>query len=285
MPGTLYVVATPIGNLEDVSARALRVLGSVSVVAAEDTRRSRNLLVHYGISTPLVSFHAHSAHDELPKLVARLEAGADVALVSDAGMPCISDPGTELVAAARRAGVPVDVIPGPSALTTVLAIAGIRSERSMFIGFAPKTSIDRRTSFSELARWTGSVVMFESPDRINSCLVDIYRYFGNRQIVVARELTKVHQEVVEGFVGEISARGVTAIGEFTLVVGPPSEAERGASALDLTQLAREFGELTEQSGFRRRDAVAELAKQHGVSTREMYNLVEEALREALKSGE
>lgn len=285
MPGTLYVVATPIGNLEDVSARALRVLGSVSVVAAEDTRRSRKLLVHYGISTPLVSFHAHSAHGELPKLLARLEAGENVALVSDAGMPCISDPGTELVAAARKAGVPVDVIPGPSALTTVLAIAGVRADRVMFIGFAPKTAVERRTDFSELARWSGSVVMFESPDRVNSCLVDIYRYFGNRQIVVARELTKMHQEVTEGQLADVSARGVTAIGEFTLVVGPPVEKPLSQSPVDLVGIAREFGELTEQSGFRRRDAVAELAKQHGVSTREMYTLVEEALQEATKSGE
>lgn len=285
MPGTLYLVATPIGNLEDISARALRVLGNVAVVAAEDTRRSKKLLDHYGISTPLVSFHAHSAHGELQKLLNRLAGGADVALVSDAGMPCVSDPGTELVAAARKAGVPVDVIPGPSALTTVLAIAGIRAERSCFIGFAPKSPVERRTSFSELARWDGSVVMFESPERVNNCLIDIYKYFGNRHIVVARELTKMHQEIVEGRAEELSARGVTPIGEFSLVVGPPEATAAAAVPPSRAQIAQEFGELTEHSGFRRRDAVAELARQHGVSTRAMYKLVDEALREAVKSGE
>lgn len=285
MPGTLYLVATPIGNLEDLSARALRVLGSVAVVAAEDTRRSKKLLAHFGIPTPLVSFHAHSPHGELQKLLDRLSGGEDIALVSDAGMPCVSDPGTELVAAARRAGIPVDVIPGPSALTTVLAIAGVRANRSMFIGFAPKTAVDRRTSFSELARWDGSVVMFESPERINSCIKDIYRYFGNRQIVVGRELTKMHQEVVEGRAEELSARGVTPIGEFSLVVGPPDAGSSVAVAPDPSRLALEFGELTQRSGFARRDAIAELARQYGVSTRAMYRQVDEALREAEKSGE
>jgi 16S rRNA (cytidine1402-2'-O)-methyltransferase len=281
MPGTLYLVATPIGNLEDISARALRILGSVAVVAAEDTRRSKKLLAHYGISTPLVSFHAHSPHGELKKLLDRLARGSDVALVSDAGMPCISDPGTELVAAARRAGIPVDVIPGPSALTTVLAIAGIRSERSIFIGFAPKSQIERRTAFSELARWDGSVVMFESPERINSCISDIYKYFGNRHIVVGRELTKLHQEVTEGLAEDIIDRPLHNVGEFALVVGPPDASARVAGPPGAQQIADEFGELTEHAGFRRRDAVVELARQHGVSTREMYKLV----NEALKSGE
>ena len=281
MPGTLYVVGTPIGNLEDISARALRVLSSVSVIAAEDTRRTRKLLAHFGLSTPLVSFHAHSDHGELPDILGRLASGSDVALVSDAGMPCISDPGTELVAAARQAGFAVDVVPGPSALTTVLAIAGIRSNETCFIGFAPRNAVDRRTSFSSLARSGGSVVMFESPDRVNVCLKDVYRYFGERQICVARELTKLHQEVVFGSTEELSRRGVTAMGEIAIVVGPAQEGSAASSVPGQAVLRSQFGELTEKLGFRRRDAIAELAKQHGVSTRVMYGLVQEAL----KSGE
>lgn len=278
MPGTLYVVGTPIGNLEDISARALRVLSSVSVIAAEDTRRTRKLLAHFGLSTPLVSFHAHSGHGELPDLLGRLAAGSDVALVSDAGMPCISDPGTELVVAARQAGVTVNVVPGPSALTAVLAIAGIRSDRGTFIGFAPKNAVDRRTLFGSLARCDGSVVMFESPDRINICLKDIYTYFGKRQICVARELTKVHQQVVFGSTEELSERGVTAIGEISLVIGPAPEGSQASPVPDLAELRHQFGELTETLGFRRRDAVSELAKQYGVTTRAMYALVQEALK-------
>lgn len=276
MPGTLYIVATPIGNLEDISERALRVLRSVAVIAAEDTRRTAKLLSRYGISTPLNSFHAHSPHEELGKLVDRLRAGSDVALVSDAGMPCISDPGTELVEAARSAGVAVDVVPGPSALTTALAIAGIRSDRVMFIGFAPSGAVERRTSFSGLARWDGSVVMFESPDRVNVCVKDIYTYFGNRQITVARELTKVHQEVISGRAMDLAARDLPAIGEFTVVVGPADEVSGARPEADPATILLEFGELTEKMGFRRRDAIAELAVRYGFPSRSMYKLIEDA---------
>ncbi len=281
MPGTLYVVATPIGNLEDLSHRAHRILGSVALIAAEDTRRTRKLLTHYGIATPLVSFHAHSGPGKMEELVSRLMAGADIALVSDAGMPTVSDPGAELVAAARAGGVLVDVIPGPSALTTAMAVAGFVSERSIFIGFAPKRSVDRRAALAKSSLPGCSIVVFESPFRINGLISDIFAELGNRQICVSRELTKVHQEVVVGDAEELSAREFREKGEFTVVIAPPAEASEARALPDTAELVAEFDELTKHRGFTRRAAISELARHYGLPSREMYSRVEGAT----KSGE
>lgn len=281
MPGTLYVVATPIGNLEDLSHRAHRILGSVALIAAEDTRRTRKLLTHYGIATPLVSFHAHSGPGRMDELVGRLMAGADLALVSDAGMPTVSDPGAELVAAARATGVLVDVIPGPSALTTAIAAAGFLSERTMFIGFAPKRPIDRRAALARSSMPGCSIVVFESPFRINGLISDIVTELGNRQICVARELTKVHQEIVVGEAETLSGREFREKGEFTVVIAPPAETQKARILPGAAGLAAEFDELTKQRGLARRSAISELARRYGMPSREMYSRVEEAT----KSGE
>ena len=281
MPGTLYVVATPIGNLEDLSHRAHRILGSVAMIAAEDTRRTRKLLTHYGIATPLVSFHAHSGPRRLDELVGRLMAGADLALVSDAGMPTVSDPGAELVAAARASGVLVDVIPGPSALTTAIAAAGFLSERTVFIGFAPKNQADRRAALAKSSLPGCSIVVFESPFRINGFISDIYHELGNRQICVARELTKVHQEIVVGDAEALSSREFREKGEFTVVIAPPAAADEARVLPGAAALGAEFHELTKQQGFTRRSAISALARRYGVPSREMYSRVEEAI----KSGE
>ncbi|MDO8794079.1 MAG: 16S rRNA (cytidine(1402)-2'-O)-methyltransferase [Vicinamibacterales bacterium] len=281
MPGTLYVVATPIGNLEDLSHRAHRILGSVALIAAEDTRRTRKLLTHYGIATPLVSFHAHSGPGRMDELVGRLMAGADVALVSDAGMPTVSDPGAELVAAARTSGVPVDVIPGPSALTTAIAAAGFLADRIIFIGFAPKRPSDRRAALARSSLPGCSIVVFESPFRINGLISDIFTELGNRHICVARELTKVHQEVVVGEAEVLSGREFREKGEFTVVIAPPAETREARILPDAAGLAAEFDELTKDRGFTRRSAVSALARRYGVPSREMYSRIEEAT----KSGE
>ena len=277
MPGTLYVVATPIGNLEDLSHRAHRILGSVALIAAEDTRRTRKLLTHYGIVTPLVSFHAHSGPGRTDELVGRLVAGADLALVSDAGMPTVSDPGAELVAAARASGVLVDVIPGPSALTTAIAAAGFLSERTIFIGFAPKRPVDRRAALLKSSLPGCSIVIFESPFRINGLIIDILSSLGNRQICVTRELTKIHQEVVVGDAEALSGREFREKGEFTVVIAPPSAAHETMVLPGAAGLAAEFDELTKQKGLARRSAISELARRYGVRSREMYSRVKEAI--------
>ncbi len=281
MPGTLYVVATPIGNLEDLSHRAQRILGSVALIAAEDTRRTRKLLTHYGIATPLASFHMHSGPGRMDELIARLIAGSDVALVSDAGMPTVSDPGAELVTAARAVGVPVDVIPGPSALTTAVAASGFLSERTMFVGFAPKRQRDRRAMLAMSSLPGCSIVVFESPFRINGLILDILTELGNRQICVARELTKVHQEIVVGDAETLSAVEFLEKGEFTVVIAPPSGQVVARAVPDAAVLALEFDELTKLRGFGRRSAISELARRYGLPSREMYSRVEEAT----KSGE
>ena len=281
MPGTLYVVATPIGNLEDLSHRAHRILGSVALIAAEDTRRTRKLLTHYGIGTPLVSFHLHSGPGRTEQLIGRLAGGADIALVSDAGMPTVSDPGAELVTAARERGVTVDVIPGPSALTTAVAAAGFLSERTIFIGFAPKRQAERRAALAKSSIPGCSIVVFESPFRINSLIRDIYSELGNRQICVARELTKVHQEIVVGAAEALSVVEFREKGEFTVVIAPSSAPDAAMPLPDAAGLRHEFGELTNVAGVGRRAAITELARRYGTPGREMYSRVEEAL----KSGE
>ncbi len=275
MPGTLYLVGTPIGNLEDASPRALRTLGLVDVIAAEDTRHTRKLLNHFGIATPLVSFHAHSAPPVLKGILARLAHGRSVALVTDAGMPGISDPGAELVTAAREAGATVDVIPGPSALTTALSVSGFAGSPAAFVGFPPRTEVARRRLFRKVASWGCVVVMFESPTRVNRCLSEVYECFGNRQIMVARELTKLHQSIETGLASDLANREFPARGEYVLVIDQNSNGlDVPAGAPDGRMVRIDFDELTKSSGFGRRDAVSELADRYGISSREVYGLLE-----------
>lgn len=201
---TLYVVATPIGNLGDMTHRAVEVLGQVSLIAAEDTRVSKKLLAHYGISTPLLSYHAQSNDGVIGKIIEKLEEG-DVALVTDAGTPGVSDPGSELVARVRSAGATVVSVPGASALTAALSIAGVPVHEFTFIGFLPHKK-GRQTLFVEIAESTRTVVMYESPHRIMKTLVSLSEVLGADKVVtVCRELTKMHEEVVQGSAAEVLA--------------------------------------------------------------------------------
>src|SRR6185295_7272847 len=204
MPGTLFVVATPIGNLEDITARALRDLGEVSLIAAEDTRRTSHLLTRYAITTPTTSLHEHNETRKAPSLVTRLLAGENVALVSDAGMPLMSDPGEELVRLAIDAGIRIEPIPGPSAITTALAVSGFTTQPFIFLGFPPTRSKDRREWFEELCRQTCTVVFFESPHRIRETLIEVGASVGDCRAVVCRELTKVHEELVRGPISHVA---------------------------------------------------------------------------------
>ena len=222
-PGRLLVVATPIGNLADLSPRAREALAGVAVVAAEDTRHTRSLLQTVGVGTPLVSLHGHNEAQRVPELLARLAQGEDVALVSDAGTPLLSDPGFELVRRAAEAGIAVQAIPGPSAITAALAVAGLPTHRFCFEGFLPARAPERRAALAGLAHEARTLVFFEAPHRIQATLADLAAEFGaERQAVVARELTKVHETLYRGTLGELAARAGReenfARGEITLVV-------------------------------------------------------------------
>jgi 16S rRNA (cytidine1402-2'-O)-methyltransferase len=233
--GRLYVVATPIGNLGDMSPRACDVLRSVALVAAEDTRHSGALLHHFGITTPLVSFHEHNDRRRTPELVLRLQGGADIALISDAGSPAISDPGFELVAAAAAAGVEVVAIPGPCALVAALTVAALPTDRFCFEGFLPARSAARRARLEALAGESRSIVCYESPHRIADTLADCRDCFGaERRVSIARELTKLHETVYRGTLGELAARAQSepelARGELVIVLA--GAAPRATDAAD-----------------------------------------------------
>jgi 16S rRNA (cytidine1402-2'-O)-methyltransferase len=228
--GTLYLVATPIGNLEDITQRALRVLSEVSVVAAEDTRRTRRLLEHFGVSATTVSLFEHNERSRVPRLLARLQAGDSVAAVTDAGSPGIADPGFPLVRAAIAAGLRVESVPGPSAVVTALQISGLPTDAFTFVGFLPVKSAARRRRLGELHERAETIVAFESPHRIEAALEDLEAVWGERPIAVGRELTKVHEEVLRGTAAEVRAAlgPERRRGEFVLVLGGRTRKEEAA---------------------------------------------------------
>jgi 16S rRNA (cytidine1402-2'-O)-methyltransferase len=235
-PG-LHVVATPIGNLKDISLRALATLAAAEAVIAEDTRVTKTLLAHYGIATPLIAYHEHNAHVVRPQIIARLEAGAALALVSDAGTPLVSDPGFKLVADAVAEAIPVTSVPGASAVLAALVVAGLPTDRFFFEGFLPPRSAARRARLAELAAVPGTLVFFESPRRIVETLADCAATLGARDAAVARELTKHFETVRRGPLSELArdiADGEPLRGEIVLLIGPPGESavELGEAALD-----------------------------------------------------
>ena len=204
--GTLFLVATPIGNLEDITARALRTLGEVHAIAAEDTRRTRRLLAHFGIATPTVSLFEHNERRRVPGLIRRLAAGESLALVTDAGSPGVADPGYRLVRAALESGLPVTTIPGPSAVISALQVSGLPTDAFTFAGFLPVKSGARRRRLEELADRAETVVVFEAPHRIDAALADLEAVWGGRPIALARELTKVFEEILRGSAREVRER-------------------------------------------------------------------------------
>ena len=263
---TLFVVGTPIGNLEDITLRAMRILREVGLIAAEDTRHTRHLLSHFEITTPLTSYHEHNKDKKLSVLLEALREN-DVALVSDAGMPGISDPGYELVRAAREAGHMVRAVPGPSAVTTALAISGLPVDQFVYVGFLPRKKGERAAVLSELARETRTIVAFETPHRLLAALEDIAQHLGERPLAVARALTKVHEEVVRGTAQDLLAHFAAGPikGEFTLVIGPGQVDKK-------TEPGRVRGRLSElrREGLSARDAVAQVAAETGESRRSVY---------------
>jgi 16S rRNA (cytidine1402-2'-O)-methyltransferase len=274
MSGTLFVVATPIGNLEDVTLRALRVLRAADLIAAEDTRRTARLLAHHGISVPTISFHQHNIRSRTPQLIGRLQQGASIALVTDAGTPGVSDPGVELVQACLAAGISVDPIPGVSAPLTAAIASGFPVVPLTILGFAPPRAKDRAAWLRNVASIENTVTFFESPHRIKQTLSDASPLLVNRQIMVARELTKVHQEFLRGTAREVSAAMGDPRGEFTVVVGPAVSAEVPPDIVEDSVVVHDFCRSTEVAGLSRRKAIHEVAKRHRLPAKEVYRIVE-----------
>jgi 16S rRNA (cytidine1402-2'-O)-methyltransferase len=268
LAGGLHIVATPIGNLRDVTLRALEVLAGADLVACEDTRVTRRLIDHYGIATPLTPYHDHNAETARPRLLARLASGAAVALVSDAGTPLVSDPGYRLVRAVREAGHPVTAIPGPSAVLAAVAVAGLATDRFLFDGYLPAKAAERRSRIAELAAFPATLVLFETGPRLAAALADLAAGLGAREAAICRELTKLHEEVRRGDLATLAAEAAAAgppRGEIVLVVaGPPTDRRRP-----------DAGEIDEalRAALRRasvKDAVAEVAAMTGAARREVY---------------
>jgi 16S rRNA (cytidine1402-2'-O)-methyltransferase len=274
MPGRLHVVSTPIGNLDDITLRALATLKSVALIAAEDTRRTGTLLRHFGITTPTTSFHDHNERQKLPHVLDKLRNGADVALVSDAGTPLVSDPGHRLIAAAIAEGIPVVPIPGPSAVISALISSGFSANAFVFAGFAPSRSIDRQKWLAELQKESRTVVFFESPHRITSTLDDMGHIFGDRPISISRELTKLHEETVRGRANDLNSAAVQARGEFTIVVGPAIPSERATTSPTDDEVYTIFCQITNNGALSRRRAIAQTATKFGLSTNCVYEILE-----------
>jgi 16S rRNA (cytidine1402-2'-O)-methyltransferase len=263
MPGTLFVVATPIGNLDDITLRALRVLREVAFIAAEDTRRTAHLLTRHGITTRTTSLHEHNEREKTPALIARLQAGDDVALVSDAGTPTISDPGASLVRAAADAGIRVEPVPGPNAAIATLAASGLPTDKFAFLGFPPTRSKDRKKWFDTLRRVRGIAIFYEAPHRIARTLADVAEAIGDRPAVIARELTKSHEELVRGPISSILTGVSSMKGEFTVAV------DVGEIEVD----GIEIGHITELNDLSGRQAVAAIAERFHISANELYRAI------------
>jgi 16S rRNA (cytidine1402-2'-O)-methyltransferase len=275
MPGTLFVVATPIGNLEDITGRALRILREVALIAAEDTRRTSHLLARYSIDTPTTSLHQHNERQKAAALVDRLKRGESIALVSDAGTPVVSDPGQHLIRAAIDAGVRVEPIPGPSAIMAALAGSGLAADAFTFLGFPPTRAKDRAEWFIRLRSSPGTVVIFEAPHRIQATLAELLVKIGDRPAVICRELTKVHETLVRGPISRLAESAERTVGELTVVVDIGRMTEHTPQeTVSERDLAIQFGEITDLKGMTKRKAINILARRHGRSPNDVYKAVE-----------
>ncbi|MBE9482635.1 MAG: 16S rRNA (cytidine(1402)-2'-O)-methyltransferase [Chloroflexi bacterium] len=262
---SLYVVATPIGNLEDISLRALRILREVKLIAAEDTRRTKRLLNAYDIKTPMTSYHERNKWTKLDYILSCLKGG-DVALVSDAGTPGMSDPGYELIVTANQGGIPVVPIPGPSVVVTALVVSGLPTERFTYLGFLPRKINDRKRLLQSVAGEYGSIVVLETPHRLLAALNNMLLVLGNRKVAVCRELTKVYEEVFRGTISQAIDHFIEPRGEFTLVI-------EGKINEDRPQLTEEIERELQYMRWARmtaKEAVAKMSEKTGISKRELY---------------
>ena len=274
--GCLYVVATPIGNLEDISLRALRILKEADVIACEDTRQTMKLLTHFDLRKKLVSYHEHNEITRAAELVIDLEQGAKVALVSDAGTPAISDPGHRLVSLCLRHGIEVVPVPGASAFVAALAASGMAIEEFTFVGFLPARQSERRKKLRTLLNEPRTIVFYEAPHRLLETLEDSLEILGNRPAVIAREVTKMYEEFLRGHLEDLLAgvRAKEPRGEITLLIGPPdAQARTDASAEDANRavpIARRVDEIVKETGLDRKAALKQAARERGLTRREAY---------------
>ncbi len=270
--GILYIIATPIGNLEDITLRALRILKEVDFIAAEDTRHTKKLLSHYGIRKPLTSYHEHNERAKSNELIRRLQNGSAVALVSDAGTPLLSDPGFRLVKQAVESSIPVVPVPGPSALTALLSASGLPTDSFVFEGFLPNKKTARRERLTQLRDENRTIVLYESPHRMQETLQDIFEILGDRELVLGRELTKVHEEILRGpasqFILESGRREWR--GEVSLVVGAAKKVKDRINNIE-TELKYEIQKLRDE-GMRVKEIAEILGEKYSLSKREIYNL-------------
>ena len=271
--GCLYLVGTPIGNLEDITLRALRILKEVDQIACEDTRHTQKLLAHYDIHKPLVSYHEHNEGKRGAELAAAMKQGAKVALVSDAGMPLVSDPGHLLVTLCLQNQIPVVPIPGPSALLASLSGSGMPTEEFLFVGFLPARSGERRRALERLRIEERTIILYQAPHRVAECVGDALEILGDRSACLAREVTKLHEEFLRGKLSEVLAsleeRDIR--GEITLILGPPNATEVIAQAHSSKTLAARVQELMHQANLDRREALKLAAKERGLTRRAAYN--------------
>jgi 16S rRNA (cytidine1402-2'-O)-methyltransferase len=262
---TLYIVATPIGNLEDISFRALRTLREVKLIAAEDTRQTKRLLATYDIRTPITSYHEHNKWTKLNHILHYLKEG-DVALVSDGGMPGISDPGYELVMTANQEGISVVAIPGPSAITTALVVSGLPMDRFVYLGFLPRKINNRQRVLQSVVNEYGTVVVLESPHRLLAALNDILLVLGDRRLAVCRELTKIHEEVFRGRISQAIQHFTEPRGEFTLVIEGKGEQDKPSLTEDIERQLHNM----RSSGKTAKDTIIQVAGETGLSKKELY---------------
>lgn len=269
----LYLVATPIGNLEDVTLRALRILREVDQIACEDTRHTLKLLGHYNIQKPLISYHEHNELTRAPELVVAMEQGAQVALVSDAGVPLVSDPGYRLVTLCLRHHIPVIPIPGPSALLAALSASGLPNEEFLFAGFLPARSGERRRALERLRIEDRTIIFYEAPHRIEETLADAHEILGDRPACIAREVTKIHEEFRRGSLSALAASQAEkpARGEITLLIGPVPPNESAAHRDTSQSLADRVEELIRQAKLDRKEALKLAAKERGITKRAAYH--------------
>lgn len=271
MSGTLYIVATPIGNLEDITLRALRVLKEADLIACEDTRHTRKLLSHFQISKPTVSYHEHNEHERAGELIRKLEGGMNVALVSDAGTPLISDPGFRVVNDAIARGISVVPIPGPSAVIAALSASALPTTEFAFVGFLPARRAARRARLEQLANLEMTLVFYEAPHRIKETLEDARAALGERECVIARELTKLHEEFVRAPLAEIELPPGAARGEIVFLIGPaidrPIEQPEHAATHSILEAVQQ---LITAEGLDQKDALKRVARARGISKSEAY---------------
>jgi 16S rRNA (cytidine1402-2'-O)-methyltransferase len=274
MTGTLYLVATPIGNLEDISLRALRVLREVDIIACEDTRHTRKLLARYEIAKPAVSYHEHNERERATELIRKLEGGINIALVSDAGTPLVSDPGYRLVGEAIERDIAVVPIPGPSAFVAALSASGLPSDEFTFAGFLPAKRAARRARLAELAQRKSTLIFYEAPHRIKETINDAREVFGDRQSVIARELTKLHEQFIRGPLSKIEINEGEARGEIVLLIGPPGENQTGqATAREFKSIIEEVNFIMQNEGLDHKGALKRAARARGISKGEAYRLL------------